>query len=157
MSMTSGRSLGRFVLVGVCVREPASCRSRARGRVERSVSSTSISFDEMDESEATDDLRRRFAGREEGSAHSGAELKRSYCLRNRLEYSLPLTISSAALTLSFRSRVSPANDTTILSSSLSSQAIASPSSSPVARTDIKPSESPVEGPVSRKKSFKASA
>jgi hypothetical protein len=52
--------------VGVFVREPAFWRMRANGRVERSTSSTSISFEDIDESDPAEDLLRRFAGLEEG-------------------------------------------------------------------------------------------
>lgn len=153
MSRTSGRSFGRFVeLTGVLVREPASWSNRASGRVERSESSTSISFDDIEESEAADDLRRRFAGRAEGSAHSGTGFKRSNCLLNRFVYSLPLIISSPSLTRSFRNREFPASETANRSSSLSSHA-APPPSWPSSEPGIKALGSTADGPESRKKSF----
>lgn len=71
ISRTSGRSLGRLPVAGaVRVREPASCRSRARGRVERSSSSISMLSEDVEELEPADDLRRRFDGLDD-CAHSG--------------------------------------------------------------------------------------
>lgn len=126
MSRTSGRSFGRLPVVGaVRVREPASCKSRARGKVERSASSTSMSFEDIDDSEPAEDLRRRFVGLED-CAHSGTGFSTSKCRRNLLMYSLPLTISSVSLIRSFRNREFPASDIANRSSSLSSQAGESP-------------------------------
>jgi len=141
-------------LTGVLVRELASWSRRARGRVERSDSSTSISFEDIEESEPADDLRRRFEGLEEDCAHSGTGFSRSNCLLNLLVYSFPLTISSSSLTRSFRNRVFPANETANRSSSLSSQAGAFPpwpSSEPGRGTNALGSNA--DGPESRKKSF----
>lgn len=147
ISRTSGRSLGRLFVLGVdLVREAAFCRIRARGKVERSASSTSISFEERDECDPADDRRLRFAGREDGRAHSGTGFNLSNCLLKRFVYSPPLTISSVSLTLSFRNRASPAKDIANRSSSLSSQASFS---SPEALEGI---GSTVDGPASRKKS-----
>jgi hypothetical protein len=85
MSRTSGRSFARFPGMGcVLVREPASCRSRARGSVERLDSSTSISLEDIEESDPAEDLRRRLIGRVELCAHSGTGCRISNCLRNRL-------------------------------------------------------------------------
>jgi hypothetical protein len=124
MSRTSGRSL-RLPPADVRVNEPAFCSSLARGRVERSSSSTSISFEDMEEAEEAEDLLRRFAGLSD-DAHSGTGLSRWNCRRNRLVYSLPVTISSVSVTLSFRNLGFPASETMSRSSSLSSHAAASP-------------------------------
>lgn len=123
ISMTSGRSFVRLApLCTVLVKDPASCNMRAKGSVDNPVSSTSISLEDIEESEPADDLRRRFAGLEECCAHSGSGFRRSYCLLNRLVYSLPLTKSSSSLMRSFRSRVSLASEISIRSSALSSHA-----------------------------------
>jgi hypothetical protein len=156
MSITSERSLARLaVLAGVLVRDPASWSRRASGRVERSESSKSISSssEDIEEPDTADDLRRRFVGRDEGCAHSGTGFKRSNCLRSRFVYSLPLTMSSLSLTRNFRDRAFPAREIANRSSSLSSQAGASPpssSSDPI--RGINAFESIVGGPESRKKS-----
>ena len=156
ISITSGRSLDRLIAEdGILARDPASWRSRARGKVERSESSRSIpsSSEEIDDPDAAEDLRLRFVGREEGCAHSGTGFSRSNCLRNRFVYSLPLTISSLSFTRSFRSRLFPASDTTNRSSSLSSQAGPSPPSSDTdPARGIKAVEPIADGPESRKKS-----
>jgi hypothetical protein len=55
-------------------------------------------------------------------AHSGGGLRTWNCFRNRRVYSSPLTTSSASVFRSFRNRGAFANDTSTLSSSLSSQA-----------------------------------
>lgn len=154
--MTSGRSLGFLVeLTCVLVREPAFWSSLARGRVERSASSTSISSEDIEESEPADDLRRRFAGLDEGNAHSGTGFRRSNCLRNRFVYSLPLTTSSVSFTRSFRNREFPASETVNRSSSLSSQAAASPWPSSEPNLGINALGSTADGPESRKKSSKS--
>jgi len=105
MSITSGRSFGRFPLVGVLESDPASWRRRARGNVDRSASSTSISSEDIEDAEPAEDLLRRFAGRAEDCAHSGTGFNSSNCLRSLFVYSLPLITSSLSLTRSFRSRV----------------------------------------------------
>ena len=153
MSRTSGRSLGRLPVVGADrVRELASWSNRARGRVERSSSSISMSSDDIEEFEPAEDLRRRFVGLED-CAHSGTGFKTSNCRRNRLVYSLPLTTSSASLTRSFRRREFPARDIASRSSSLSSQAGASPfsPSSELSRC-INALSGITDGPESRKNS-----
>jgi hypothetical protein len=128
MSSTSGRSFGRlFVLTGVLVSDPASCNNRAKGSVDRSESSMSISFEDSEEFEAAEDLRRRFGGRVASCAHSGTEFRRSNCRRSRLVYSFPLTTSSPSFIRSFRRRGFPARDIVNRSSSLSSHAGAPPS------------------------------
>jgi hypothetical protein len=141
------------VVGAVLVRELAFCNIRARGRVERSSSSTSMSLEDIEESEPAEDLRRRFAGLED-CAHSGTVFKTSNCLRNRLVYSLPLTISSAPLTLSFRSREFPASEIANRSSSLSSQAgaFSFPPSAELSRC-INALSGTADGPESRKKSL----
>lgn len=84
ISSTSGRSFACFPAAGCDrVRELASCNSRASGRVERLDSSTSISFDDIEESDPAEDLRRRLTGRAE-CAHSGTGCRSSNCLLNRL-------------------------------------------------------------------------
>jgi hypothetical protein len=75
ISSTSGRSFTRL-LAGVRVKELELCNNRASGRVERSPSSTSIPFEDMDDDEEAEDLLRRFAGLSDGSAHSGTGLSR---------------------------------------------------------------------------------
>ena len=105
----------------VCVREPASRRSLARGRVDRSPSSTPTSSEDIDVFEPAEDLRRRFVGLED-CAHSGTGCRASNCLRKRRAYSAPLTISSESLARSFRNREFSASDIANRSSSLSSQA-----------------------------------
>lgn len=83
ISRTSGRSFARFPGTDcVRVRKPASCSSRASGRVERLDSSISISLDDTEESDPAEDLRRRLVGLV--CAHSGAGCSISNCLRNRL-------------------------------------------------------------------------
>ena len=154
MSITSERSFGRLLDVGVVpVKEPASCSNRARGKVERSSSSTSISLEDIEKSEPAEDLRRRFV-RLVDCAHSGTGFNTSNCLRKRLEYSLPLTISSASVTRSFRNREFPAREIDNRSSSLSSQASAAPLS-PSAKLNCcsKCLSGTLDGPESRKKSF----
>jgi hypothetical protein len=159
MSRTSGRSFPHWPLADARVKEPAFCNSLASGKVDRSCLSTSISYDDTEDSEEAEDLLRRFAGLSEGSAHSGAGLSRSNCLRSRLVYSLPLIISSASLTLSFRNLGFPARDTIKRSSSLSSHTGASPScdcpSSDPCRC-VKTSPLTPDGASSRKKSYKQS-
>ena len=153
ISRTSGRSFGRFVLVGVLDRDPAFWRRRASGKVDRSDSSTSISLEDRDDTEPAEERLRRFAGREDGWAHSGTGFKRSNCLLNRFVYSLPLTISSSSFTRSFLNLESPASDIANRSSSLSSQAGAStPPLSEEARGTSR-FESRADGAESRKKSF----
>jgi hypothetical protein len=123
ISRTSGRSFGRFPGAGgVRDKELAFWRNLARGRVERSDSSTSISLEDNEELDPAEDLRRLFVSLEDGRAHSGTGFRSSNCLRNRFVYSVPLTTSSAALILSFRSREFPASETANRSSSLSSHA-----------------------------------
>jgi hypothetical protein len=110
MSRTSGRSLRRLPVTGAArASELESCRSRARGRAERSSSSMSISFEDIEELESAEDLRRRFVGLDD-CAHSGTGFKTSNCRRNLLVYSLPLTISSVSSMRSFRNREFPARD-----------------------------------------------
>ncbi len=58
----------------------------------------------------------------EGFAHSGTGYNRSNCRRSRLVYSIPLTRSSDSVSRSLRSLGLEAKDTTIRSSSLSTQA-----------------------------------
>lgn len=153
ISRTSGRSFVRFDVVAVRVSELTSCSILARGSVERSGSSTSISLDETEEVELAESLLWRFAGLE-WSAHSGTGFRRSNCLRSRLEYSLPLTTSSASLIRSFRSRGLPARETASRSSSLSSQGSgSSPASSSFWATGVIAFPPIAEGPASRKKSF----
>jgi hypothetical protein len=154
MSRTSGRSFDRFPGGGgVRMREPASCNSRASGSVDKSESSTSISLEKTDDSEPADDLRHRFADLADGWAQFGTGCRSSNCLRRRLVYSLPLTISSLSLIRSFLSRGFPANDTASLSSSLSSHAGMSPLAlSSGFGAGIRVLGSIVDGPASRKKS-----
>lgn len=152
ISSTSGRSLGRlFVLIGIRARDPASCKSRASGRTERSISSPSISSEDIEESDPAEDLRRRLAERPDGFAHSGTGCSLSNCLCKRVVYSLPLTRSSSSLTRSFRSRELPASDTVNRSSSLSSQTGASPAGPPnLFDEGMRAPESIADGPESRK-------
>lgn len=151
MSSTSGRSFAFFPkLTGVLLREPALCRILAKGNVERSSLSISMPLDETEVSDPADDLRRLFVGLGDACAHSGTGLRRSKCVRRRLVYSPPLTVSSPSFTRSFRSRELPASDTTNLSSSLSSHAGASPPF--CAEASWSTTAFPLDGPESRKKS-----
>jgi hypothetical protein len=136
MSTTSGRSLRFFVGrsvgdVSIRVREPAVRSSSASGWVEEVENSSST---DMSESEASlpkspgpsTELLRRLL-RSEGFpfaclTHSGVGWRRSYCLLNRLIYSLPLIMSSVSVSRSFRSLVFDARETEMRSSSLSTQA-----------------------------------
>jgi hypothetical protein len=136
MSTTSGRSLRFFVGrsvwdVSIRVREPAVRSSSASGWVEEVENSSST---DMSESEAslpkpsgpsTELLRRLLPS--EGFplaclTHSGVGWRRSYCLLNRLIYSLPLIMSSVSVLRNFRSLVFDARETEMRSSSLSIQA-----------------------------------
>lgn len=75
ISSTSGRSF-TFLFAGIRVKEFEFCSNLASGRVEKSPSSTSIPFDDMEDDEEAEDLLRRFAGLPDGSAHSGTGLSR---------------------------------------------------------------------------------
>jgi hypothetical protein len=132
------------LVVGARIREPAFWRSRARGRVERSEVSRSMSDSEpMEESDVAEDLLRRLVGRSVGMAHSGVGFRVSNCRRRRLVYSLPLTTSSASFVRSFRNRGLFARETISLSSSLSSHAGASPLSDSSSSEDGRGISAPV--------------
>ena len=82
--------------------------------------------------------------------HSGVGCKRSYCRRNLLMYSLPVTTSSSSVSRSLRRRVLEARETTSLSSSLSCQTgLRGSLSEPSRSLAIAGGSSPV--PASRKK------
>ena len=79
MSRTSGRSLARFPFKDARVKEPAFCNNLAKGRVDRSDSSTSMSSCDAEDPDEADDLLLRLAGLSERSAHSGVGLSLSNC------------------------------------------------------------------------------
>jgi hypothetical protein len=131
------------------------CKSFASGFTWASESESSP--DESPELEDPSLCRRRFRARSlDAATHSGTGCSRSNCRRRRSEYTLPLTVSSSVLILSFRRRGADARETVIRSSSLSSQAGGSrvslvggsstSSSSSAAR-------SVAAGPSSKKKSY----
>jgi len=163
MSRTSGRSFRFFLdcLSSSLVRSLMFWRSLARGLVvvSSSLSVSMASF--LDSLEAAlwfASLLLLFLGRADETAQSGVGYRRSYCLRSLLVYSLPLTISSASLTLSFRSLELFARETVIRSSSLSSHAAfgfpgEESSLSDASVSMIFPSAR-LSGPESRKKSYR---
>lgn len=149
------------------VRLSASLRSFASGCAERlSSPSISISSSEDASSSAEDpSFSEIFLLFLEGLlvagvAHSGVGYNLSNCLRNLRAYSFPLIKSSFSVFRNFRSRGTEVKDTTMRSSSLSSQAGASrpastksssESSAPGAGTRALPAIA--SGPASTKKSW----
>lgn len=168
MSSTSGRNF-RFLPVPFSarrVRLSASLRSFASGCAEMSSSSISMSSSEHASSSAEEAsfseifllfLEGRLVA---GVAHSGVGYILSNCLRSLRAYSFPLIKSSASVFRSFFSLGTAARDTTMRSSSLSSQAggsrpasAKSSSESSAAGAGIRALAAGASGPASTKKSW----
>jgi hypothetical protein len=153
MSMVPACTFLRLAtLLEVRAKISASLSSLASGCVDRSSSSTSMSLADSSPLSSSSMSRLRFllALPVACAAQPGVGYSLWYCFRNRRAYSLPLTMSSSAVSRSFLSRGTDARLTTNRSSSLSSQAGLSSSPSDSAAFAATEPAGAGTGPASKK-------